>query len=123
MQKRVAVVGASTDRRKYGNRAVRAFRAQGYDVIPVNPHHDMVEGLPAYRSVLDVPGSIDMATVYVPPAIGQTLLEEFERKGIPEVWFNPGSESDAIMAEGASRGLNLVVACSVIGIGRNPSEF
>ena len=123
MKKRVAVVGASTDRRKYGNRAVRAFQAQGYEVIPVNPHHDQVEGLPAYRSVLDVPGPIDMATVYVPPRVGEQLLEEFERKAIPEVWFNPGSESEAIMAEGRRRGLNLILACSVVGIGRNPDDF
>ena len=123
MQKRVAVVGASTDRHKFGNRAVRAFQAQGYEVIPVNPHHESIEGLRSYRSVLDVPGPIDMATVYVPPEVGQTLLEEFERKGIPEVWFNPGSESDAIMAEGTRRGLNLILACSVIGIGRSPEDF
>jgi predicted CoA-binding protein len=123
MPKRVAVVGASTDRRKYGNRAVRAFQSQGYEVLPVNPHHETIEGLRSYRSVLDIPGSIDMATVYVPPEIGQPLLEQFEQKGIHEVWFNPGSESEAIMAEGTRRGLNLVLACSVMGIGRSPEDF
>ena len=71
MSKVVAVIGASNDRQKFGNKAVRAFRHQGYDVIPINPHESAVEGLKAYRSVLDVPGPIDIATFYVPPEIGE----------------------------------------------------
>ena len=46
-----------------------------------------------YASVLDVPEPIDMATVYVQPEIGLQLLPEFEQKGIPEIWFNPGAEN------------------------------
>jgi len=116
--KTVAVIGASNDRRKFGNRAVRAFLAEGYTVFPVNSHETSVEGVAAYKSVLDVPGSIDMATVYVPPEVGRTLLSEFARKGIAEVWFNPGSESDRIAEEGRQLGLNVVFACSIIGMGR-----
>ena len=67
MPKVVAVIGASNNRSKFGNRAVRAFQQQGYTVIPINPHETEVEGLKAYASVLDVPGPIDMASFYVPP--------------------------------------------------------
>ena len=123
MPKTVAVVGASTDRRKFGNRAVRAFLADGFTVIPINPGEREVEGQVAYASVLDVPGPIDMATVYVQPDVGMGLLDEFARKGIPEIWFNPGSESDALMAEARKRGLNAIFACSIIGHGRNPNDF
>ena len=56
MPRRVAVIGASNDRRKYGNKAVRAFRAQGYAVYPINPHETSIEGLHAYAKVTDVPG-------------------------------------------------------------------
>jgi predicted CoA-binding protein len=48
--------------------------------------------------VLDVPGPIDMASFYVPPAIGEQVIEEVARKRIPEVWLNPGAESDALVA-------------------------
>ena len=72
---------------------------------------------------MDVPGPIDMATVYVQPEIGTTLLEEFERKGIPEIWINPGAEDEALMAEASRRGLNVIFACSIVGIGRSPSQF
>src|SRR6202163_1720924 len=97
MAKVVAVIGASTDRSKFGNRAVRAFLRQGYTVIPINPHESEVEGLKAYKSVLDVPGTIDMASFYVPPDVGQHVMDEVARKGIAEVWLNPGSESDRLI--------------------------
>ena len=70
MARTVAVIGASNTRSKYGNKAVRAFRQQGYTVVPINPHEREVEGLKAYASVLDVPHAIDMATFYVPPDVG-----------------------------------------------------
>ena len=73
--------------------------------------------------MLDVPGPIDMATVYVQPDVGTALLDEFERKQIPEIWINPGAESDELMAEAARRGLNVIFACSIVAIGRSPSQF
>ena len=82
-----------------------------------------VEGLKTYASVLDVPGAIDMATVYVHPDVGRQLLAEFEQKQIPEIWINPGAESDSLMAEASRRKLNVIYACSIIGIGQNPSQF
>jgi uncharacterized protein len=122
-KKTVAVVGASNHRSKFGNKALRAFHAEGYRVYPINPHEAAVEGLPAYGSVLDVPDPIDMATVYVPPDVGERLLAEFEQKAIPEIWINPGAESDALLQEARRRNLNVIQACSIVGIGRRPSEF
>jgi len=123
MPKTVAIVGASNDRSKFGNKALRAFQAEGHTVIPINLHESQVEGVKAYASVLDVPGTIDMATVYVQPDVGMGLLEEFERKQIPEIWVNPGAESDELMAEASRRRLNVVFACSIVGIGRSPAQF
>jgi predicted CoA-binding protein len=121
--KTVAVIGASADRRKFGNRAVRAFHRQGYGVVPINPHETEVEGLRAFKSVLDVPGTIDMATLYVPPQVGEQLIEEIARKGIPEVWLNPGSESDALIARARALAIEPIVACSIIGIGQDPYQL
>jgi predicted CoA-binding protein len=123
MSKVVAVVGASSDRGKFGNKALRAFKAEGYIVVPVNPNEAEVEGMKTYPTVLDVPQPIDMATVYVPPEIGITLLPQFEQKGIAEIWMNPGAESDELLAEARRRKLNVIAACSIIGIGRSPYQF
>ena len=120
MAKVVAVVGASSDRRKFGNKALRAFEAEGYSVIPINPNEPEVEGHRTYASVLDVPGAIDMATVYVQPNIALQLLPEFEQKQIGEIWINPGAESDELLADARRRKLNVIAACSIVGIGRSP---
>ena len=123
MPKVVAVVGASNDRRKFGNRAVRAFQAQGHTVVPINPHETAVEGLTAYKSVLDVPGAIDMATVYVQPDVGVQVMDELARKGIREVWLNPGADDDAVIDRARALNLQPIVACSILAIGQNPYDF
>jgi predicted CoA-binding protein len=123
MAKTVAIVGASGNRSKYGNKALRAFQAEGHTVIPINPNEPQVEGLKTYASVLDVPGPIDMATVYVQPRVAMGLLDEFEKKGIPEVWINPGAETDEMIATSRTRKMKVIFACSIIGVGRSPHEF
>jgi uncharacterized protein len=120
MSKVVAVIGASSNRNKFGNRAVRAFRQQGYTVVPINPHEAEVEGLKSYASVLDVPGAIDMASFYLPPEIGLQVIDEVAAKGIPEVWLNPGAESEALIARAKALHIQPIVACSVVAIGENP---
>lgn len=120
MNKTVAVIGASNNRQKFGNRAVRAYVSQGYQVIPINPVEPTVEGLRAYRSVLDVPEHIDLASFYVPPSVGEHVIEEVVRKGIAEVWLNPGADSDALVAKARALGVRPIVACSIVGLGLNP---
>jgi predicted CoA-binding protein len=120
MAKVVAVIGASSNRSKFGNRAVRAYRQQGYTVVPINPHEAEVEGLKAYPSVLDVPGPVDMASMYVPPEIGEQVIAEIAQKGIAEVWINPGAESDELIARARALDIRPIVACSIIAIGENP---
>jgi predicted CoA-binding protein len=119
----IAVIGASSDRHKFGNRAVRAYQQQGYTVVPINPHEQQVEGLKAYRSVLDVPGPIDMASFYVQPEVGELVIEEVARKGIGEVWLNPGAESDRLIARARELALKPIVACSIVAIGQNPYDL
>ena len=121
--KTVAVIGASNNRRKFGNIAVRAFRHAGYHVIPITPHAREVEGLRTYPTVLDFPGTIDMATIYVPPEVGERVILQIAEKGIAEVWLNPGAESAALVAKARGLGIRPIEACSIVGIGLSPSQF
>ena len=121
--KTVAVVGASSDRRKYGNKAVRAYAQQGYRVIPINPHESEIEGYKTYASVLDVPGPIDMATVYVHGDVGVTIMDELAKKSVPEVWLNPGADDDPVVERARVLGLNVIIACSIMGVGESPGRF
>jgi uncharacterized protein len=123
MARVVAVVGASRHRHKFGNKAVRAFMAAGDTVIPIHPQAAEIEGQRAYRSVVDVPGAIDMVTVYLPPDVAITVLSGFKQKGIGEVWLNPGADDDTVIDEARRLGLNTIVACSITGAGQRPSKF
>jgi hypothetical protein len=121
--KAVAIIGASSDRKKFGNKAVRAFREQGYQVYPVNPNEAQIETLPAYKTIADVPVRPEMISVYVPPSVLLKLLPEIAKKGCDELWLNPGTESDEVLTEAERLGLNTIQACSIVGIGTTPSKF
>lgn len=119
----MAVIGASADRSKFGNKALRAFRHRGYIVVPINPHATVVEGERAYATVLDYPGAIDEATFYVPPDIGTQVLDQIAEKGIPKVWLNPGADARPVVERARSLGLKAIVACSIVGIGESPGDY
>ncbi len=123
MGKVVAVIGASSKRHKFGNKALRAFQNHGFTVIPINPNESEVEGQKTYPTVLAYPGRIDMATVYVPPAAGVRVMDDLKQKGIAEVWLNPGADDRAVVQRARQLGLNIVQACSIVGIGDTPSRY
>lgn len=124
---RVAVIGASEDRTKFGNKAVRALRHAGHEVVPINPRRaraaGRIEGLPAYASVADVPGPLDVATLYVHPAVGEEVLPEIAAKGIAELWVNPGAESDSLLVRARALGLDTRLQCSILAVDESPALY
>jgi hypothetical protein len=121
--KTVAIIGASSDRAKFGNKAVRAFQQQGYTVYPVNPKEAEIEGLPAFKSIRDVPGRPDMVSIYLPPPVLLKVLPDIASKGCDELWLNPGTESDEVLAEAERLGLRVIQACSIVAIGVSPATL
>ena len=120
---RVMVIGASANPSKFGNKAVRAYRQQGYEVFPVNPHEETIEGLRAFRNITDIPVRPQRVSVYLRPEALLGVLPDIAAKGCDELWLNPGTESDEVLAEAARLGLNVVQACSVLGVGLSPESF
>src|SRR6476646_3518372 len=116
----VAVIGASNARHKFGNKAVRAYLRQGWTVYPVHPTEKTVEGLHVYPTLADVPGAIDRVSMYVPASVGITLLDAIKAKGTPELFLNPGSESDELLERATELGLDPIQACSIVDIGERP---
>ena len=83
-----AIIGASADRTKFGNKSVRAHLSQGYEVFPVNPKGGVIEGLAVYKSLRDVPKRpLDRVSLYVPPTVGVKLLPEIAEVGCKELWL------------------------------------
>ena len=119
----VAILGASADRAKFGNKSVRAHLQAGYDVYPVNPKGGEIEGLVAYRSLAEIPVELARISVYLPPGVGLSALAEIAAKGCDELWFNPGSDSPQILAETRRLGLNAIADCSIVDLGLSPAQI
>ena len=119
----IAIVGASNDRKKFGNKAVRAFVEQGWKVYPIHPTETEIEGLPAFKSVLDIPGPIDEASLYIPPPKIKHALDEIAKKGIKTVWFNPGTEDPEALEYAEELRIDHVIGCSIVGLGVDPHKL
>ena len=120
----VAIVGASSDRRKFGNKSLRAHEGAGWQVYPVHPSETEIEGLPAYRSIAEIPvEKLDRISVYLPAAVCLKVLSTFTAKPVGEVWLNPGADDDSVIAAATALGLNVVTACSIVDLGFSPGQF
>lgn len=116
-QPTVAVLGASADPSKYGNISLRAHQEQGYRVYPIHPTAQEIEGLEVFSKLTDVPeASLDRITVYVPPRVLLTLLEDIAATPHKELYLNPGTESPKVLARAEELGLDPIQACSIIDL-------
>ena len=122
----VAVLGASADRSKFGNKSVRAHLQQGYAVYPVNPKGGEIEGLPVYRSLAELPEEarpLQRISVYLPPARVLPALDEIAAVGCEELWLNPGTENDEVIAKARRLGFDPIMACSIVDLGMSPAQL
>lgn len=120
MKKSVAILGASADPTKYGNKSIRAHLRQGWEVYPVNPKGGEIEGLRVYKSLSEIAGPIHRVSLYLPPALGIRVLPEILAVQPAEFFVNPGAESEELVEEARRIGLDPIVACSIVAIGERP---
>lgn len=118
-QKRFAVVGASADRSKYGNKVLRSYLQHDRDAVPVNPKDPVVEGRTAYKSLSDIPGRPDAVSVITPPKVTEAVVEEAGRLGIRHIWMQPGAESDAAVSRARQLGMSVIAGgpCLLVALG------
>jgi len=102
---------------------VRAHLQEGYTVFPVNPKESQIEGIPAFKSISDIPVRPDRISIYLPPPVVVKILPDIAAKGCDELWLNPGTESDEVLAEANRLGLNVIQACSIVDLGVSPSRL
>ena len=97
-QKRFAVVGATTNTKKYGNEIFRNLISRGYEVYPVNPRLKEIEGTKCYPSLSNLPVKVDVVDFVVPPPVTEEILKECKELELDRIWLQPGSESEAAVA-------------------------
>ena len=118
--KRIAVVGVSDDPKSFGNVIFREMRAHGRDVVPIHPTTELVEDVPCYPDLADVPGEIDGVIIMVPPDRAVAVVDACAAKGIKDVWLfkgvgGPGAVSDEVLAQCATHGMQVVAgACPLM---------
>lgn len=106
--KRFAVVGASANREKYGNKVLRAYLQNGLDAVPVNPSGGQIEGLAAYADLASVPEPIDCLSIITPPAVTEKVVAQAIARGIKNIWMQPGAESPTAIAAAEAAGANVI---------------
>jgi predicted CoA-binding protein len=82
-----------------------------------------VEGFKTYPNIREVPVRPDTVTVYIPPQRLIKILPAIAECGCDELFLNPGTESDEVIAECQRLGLNAIQACSIIAVGVSPSSL
>jgi predicted CoA-binding protein len=106
--KRFAVVGASQDRSKYGNKVLRAYMQHGLDVVPVNPSADEVEGLAAAGDLTEIDSPVDGVSIVTPTKVTETVVKQALALGIKNIWMQPGAESQQAVKLAESAGANVL---------------
>jgi hypothetical protein len=113
-----AVVGASTNREKYGNIAYRSLKSHGKTVYPVNPRASEIEGDPCYPSITQLPEVPHVVVSVVPSKLTEALVDEAAHVGVTHIWMQPGAESAEAIRKAHNAGIHVVAQgpCIMVGL-------
>jgi predicted CoA-binding protein len=114
-----AVVGASSDRSKYGNKVLRCYLQHGRKAIPVNPHASVVEGIVAVPNLSSLAEPVHGVSIITPPEVTEQIVEEAAQAGITRLWMQPGAESDRAIERAKELGLTVIAGgpCLLVALG------
>jgi uncharacterized protein len=113
------VVGASTNRHKFGNKVLRCYLQHGRKAIPVNPNDTEIEGVPCVATINDLPAEVDSISMITPPAVTAKLVPLAIEKGIKNIWMQPGAEHSDAVTICSERGINVIAdgSCLLVVLG------
>lgn len=114
-----AVVGASTNRDKYGNKVLRVYQQNHKAVYPVNPKEKEIEGLTSIPSLADLPHDVKSISIITPPPVTEKIVDEAIKKGIENIWMQPGAESEKAIRNALDHGINVIAngPCILVVLG------
>lgn len=116
---RYAVVGASTDREKYGNKVLRAYLQKGLECVPVHPREERIEGVACAKSIADLPFAPHGLSIVTPPAVTEKVVDAALEHGIRRFWIQPGAEHEGAIAKARAAGASVLAhgPCLLVSIG------
>ena len=92
----IALVGASNDPKKYGNKILLDLVSKGYNVVPINSKEDTIAGTKSYKNILDLKEPASIINFVVPPSVGLQITKELVENNYDNFWYQPGAESEEI---------------------------
>jgi len=115
------VVGASSNREKYGNKVLRCYLQHGKKAFPVNPREKSIEGIICVSSVLELPSSVRSVSIITPPPVTDQVVDKAIARGINSIWMQPGAESAKAVRVAEEAGLNVIAdgSCLLVVLGCN----
>jgi predicted CoA-binding protein len=117
LEKRVwAVVGANEDPGKYGNMIYRKLLSRGYEVYPVNPNYENIEGYKCYSDLSSLPAKPEVIDMVVSPKRGKPVIEEAAKLGIKNIWLQPGTHDEELLKMIEDKGMTAVQACVLVAL-------
>lgn len=118
-EKKWALVGAHPNPEKYGHKIFKKLTSHGYDVVPVNPVYEEVEGVKTYKSLKDIPEGVTCVNVVVNPERAMAVVKDALELGIKYIWFQPGAFNEEVIDFAESSGLEVVFhACVLVELDR-----
>lgn len=113
------VVGASSNRQKFGNRVLRCYLQQGKKATPVHPNEIEIEGIACVKSIEDLPSEVKSISMITPPAVTEQLVPRAIAHGVENIWMQPGAESATAVALCREKGVNVIAdgSCLLVVLG------
>ena len=114
-----AVVGASKDRDKYGNKVLRCYLQHDLKAYPVNPGESEIEGQKTYPSLAALPEPVQRVSIITPPEVTEDIVEQAARARVQHLWMQPGAESPKAVERAESLGMNVIAGgpCLLVTLG------
>jgi len=119
----IAIIGASSNREKFGNKCVRAYQKLGWEIFPINPKEIQIEGIKCFPTISDLAGTPDRVSIYLPPNVTESLIPQLLEAGVSSVILNPGAESEALVKNLRDNGIFPKLVCSIRMEGLDPKDF
>lgn len=120
-----AVVGASSNREKYGNKVLRVYLQKHKKVYPINPHEKSIEGVDCLPDIKSLPTNVKSISIITPPSVTEKVVVEAIAKGIKNIWMQPGAENNEAIKLCETNGINVIAKgpCILVTLGFHESAF
>jgi predicted CoA-binding protein len=119
-----AVVGASNNRNKYGNKVLRCYMQHNMSVYPVHPQEQLIEELPVFSSVMELPSEVKSVSIITPPSVTEEAVSQAIKRGIKNIWLQPGAESEKAINDCIAHHINVIARgpCILVILGYQEEE-